>query len=145
MSLETRIEALTAAVIALTSTLQAAGSAPPVHQQAAPTGPGTPPPFNPAAQQATGAPAGMPGAPFPGGAPATPPPAPAPAGLPFNDVASLVKYATDTYHALEAKQAGRGAWIQQVMTQMGFNSANEIPASHYQAFYQQVENLKAQP
>lgn len=141
MSLETRIEALTAAVVALTAQMSganqmAAAAAPP----AAPVAPPAPPapPAMPAAPTFTPAPVAAP-------APPAPPAAPAAPGLPFTDVAGLVKYATDSYQTLEAKQAGRGTWLQQVVNQMGVGAVNELRPDQYAAFHATVENLKVQP
>lgn len=137
MSLETKIEALTAAVLALTAQMQ--GQAPAPVAPPAPPAPPAPTFAPPAAPLANG----MPGGPFtaPAAAPVAPPAAP---GAPFNDLTGCTKYAMDAYTALEAKGAGRGEVVTQVITHLcGSGSINDLPPVKYPEFYTIVEQQKA--
>lgn len=136
--LETKIEALTAAVLALTAQLQ--GQAAPVPAPVA------------AAPAAFAAPAaaplanGMPGGPFaaPAAAPAAASFAPPAGGAPFTDLAGCTKYAMDSYAALEAKGAGRGEVVTQLIQHLcGSNSINDLPVAAYANFYTELEKQKA--
>jgi len=136
MSLETKIEALTQAVIALTAKLESTNVAPatPVAQAPAPV--------------ATPAPAPAP-EPAPAPAPAMPAPppfvAPAPAapaatgGAPFSDPKGLIDYVMASYKALGPQ---KGAKIQGVLTDLGYQNINDVKPEHYGALYQGVEALK---
>jgi hypothetical protein len=133
MSLEAKIEALTAAVVALTAKLEA-GAAP-----AAPvviTAPA------PSAPQTFTAPAPAPAAPAPV-MPAPPSfvaPAPvAPAGAPFSDPKGLIDYVMTSYKALGPQ---KGAQIQTVLTSMGYGNINDVKPEHYGALFTGVEALK---
>lgn len=135
MSLESKIDVLTAAVVALTAALQAQQQTA-VVPQAAPVAP-APAPVAPQAPAFT-APAAPVAPPMPA-LPSFAPPAPAaPAGAPFTDLAGLVKYATESYAALGPK----GEMIGQVMAQLGHDNINNIRPDQYGAFYQAVEALK---
>lgn len=142
MSLESKIDTLTAAVVALTAALQDRQASPVVAPQAAQMTVGqapAPAPVMPQAPAFTAPPA--PVAP-PAAMPALPsfaPPAPAaPAGAPFTDLAGLVKYATESYAALGPK----GEMIGQVMAQLGHDNINNIRPDQYGQFYAAVEALK---
>ena len=140
MSLEAKIEALTAAVIALTAKLESSNVAAP-----APVAP-TPAPVVQAAPQpgdkvtismevpVAAAPA-MP-------APPTftaPAPAPAPTGAPFSDGKGLIDYVMGAYKALGPQ---KGAQIQGVLTSMGYQNINDVKPEHYAALHAGVEALK---
>ena len=92
---------------------------------------------------------GMPGGPFgtqpaPVVAAANPFAAPAAPGAPFGDLVGATKYAVDTYHALEAKQAGRGEVITQLIRHLcGSDAIDALPAAAYPEFYAQLEKQKA--
>lgn len=142
MSLELKIEALTAAVVALTAKLESSNVAPaaPVAQAPAPVvtpAPvAAPAPVIPAAPVAAPAPV-MPAAPT--FAPAAAAPA-APTGLPFNDGPSLIQYVMGVYKEIGA---AKGANIQAVLSNLGYQNINDVKPEHYAALFQGVEALKA--
>ena len=135
MSLEAKIEALTAAVVALTAKLEA-GAAP-----AAPVVIAAP---APSAPQTFTAPAPAPAAPAPV-MPAPPsfvapaPVAAAPAGAPFSDPKGLIDYVMTSYKTLGPQ---KGAQIQTVLTSMGYGNINDVKPEHYGALFAGVEALK---
>ena len=135
MSLEAKIEALTAAVVALTAKLEA-GAAP-----AAPVVIAAP---APSAPQTFTAPAPDPAAPAPV-MPAPPsfvapaPVAAAPAGAPFSDPKGLIDYVMTSYKTLGPQ---KGAQIQTVLTSMGYGNINDVKPEHYGALFAGVEALK---
>lgn len=136
MSLESKIDALTAAVQALTAKLESVNVAPtaaPV-QVAAPA-PAAPVVAAPVAAPVVAAPA-MPAPPsF-----AAPAAAPVAAGAPFADGKGLIDYVMGAYKALGPQ---KGALIQNVLTQLGYANINDVKPEHYAALYQGVEQLKA--
>lgn len=131
MSLEAKIEALTAAVVALTAKLEAgaAPAAPVVIAAPAPSAPQTftaPAPVAPVVA--------MPAPPsFVAPAPA------APAGAPFSDPKGLIDYVMNSYKALGPQ---KGAQIQTVLTSMGYGNINDVKPEHYGALFAGVEALK---
>ena len=131
MSLEAKIEALTAAVVALTAKLEAgaAPAAPVVITAPAPSAPQTftaPAPVAPVVA--------MPAPPsFVAPAPA------APAGAPFSDPKGLIDYVMNSYKALGPQ---KGAQIQTVLTSMGYGNINDVKPEHYGALFTGVEALK---
>jgi hypothetical protein len=142
MSIEQKIEALTAAVVALTAKLESSNVAAP-----APVAP-TPAPVvqaAPVAQYATpgGGPVPAPVA----AAPAMPAPpsfvAPQPvaavAGAPFTDGKGLIDYVMGAYKALGPQ---KGAQIQGVLTGMGYQNINDVKPEHYGQLFAGVEGLK---
>ncbi len=141
MSLEQKIEALTAAVVALTAKLESSNVAP-----AAPVAP-TPAPVVQAAPIVEPAPvaspapvAAAPAMPAPPSfvAPA-PAPAPAATGAPFSDPKGLIDYVMSSYKALGA---AKGAQIQGVLTGLGYQNINDVKPEHYAALHTGVEALK---
>ena len=136
MSLEAKIEALTAAVVALTAKLEsgAAPAAPVVIAAPAPSAPQT---FT-APAPAPAAPAPVMPAPPSFVAPA--PVAAAPAGAPFSDPKGLIDYVMTSYKTLGPQ---KGAQIQTVLTSMGYGNINDVKPEHYGALFQGVEQLKA--
>lgn len=131
MSLESKIEDLTAAIHALVAAM---GQRP--------------------AQAATVAPAPV-AAPVPApapvvAAPVMPPPptfsappvaAPAaPAAAPFTDQKSLITYVMGAYSALGPQ---KGAQIQTVLTSLGCTNINDVKPEQYAALFAGVEALKA--
>jgi len=136
MSLESKIEALTAAVVALTAKLESTNVAP-----AAPV-------VNPNTVTISAAPAPAP-APVAAPAPAMPAPpsfvAPAPAapaatgGAPFSDPKGLIDYVMSSYKALGPQ---KGAEIQKVLTNLGYGNINDVKPEHYGALFAGVEALK---
>lgn len=133
MSLESKIEALTAAVLANTAAIQAAAGA--TAPQASVTPPFVPQqaPVNTAPQQPT-TPA-MPPTPNFLAQPATP----APAAVPFTDAKGLVDYAMGVYKVLGPE---KGAGVQNVITSLGHANINDVRPDQYGQFYAAVEALK---
>ena len=140
MSLELKIEALTAAVTALTAQLQSGNVAAP-----APVAPAPAPVVQAAPVAAAPAPIAAP-APV-AAAPAMPAPpsfaapvaAPAATGAPFTDGKGLIDYVMGAYKALGPQ---KGALIQGVLTGMGYQNINDVKPEHYAALHTGVEALK---
>jgi hypothetical protein len=138
MSLEAKIEALTAAVTALTAQLQAGNVAAP-----APVAP-TPTPVVQAAPihvSVVDTPAPVAAAPAMPAPPSfvAPAPAPAPTGAPFTDPKGLIDYVMGAYKALGPQ---KGAQIQSVLTGLGYQNINDVKPEHYAALHTGVEALK---
>ena len=137
MSLELKIEALTAAVIALTSKLESGTVTP-----AAPVAP-TPAPVVKAEPVAVVVPTPVIAAPAMPAPPAfvtlTPFAESARTGAPFSDAAGLMDYVMTSYKAMGAE---KGALIQTVLTTLGYQNINEIKPEHYSALYAGIEALK---
>jgi len=136
MSLESKIEALTAAVIALTAKLESTNVAP-----AAPVVNPTPAPVAAPAPAPVAAPAP---APVAAAMPAPPtfqpaPAAPAATGAPFSDPKGLIDYVMSAYKALGPQ---KGAEIQKVLTGLGYGNINDVKPEHYGALHAGVEALK---
>ncbi len=140
MSLELKIEALTAAVTALTAQLQAGNVAAP-----APVAPAPAPVVQAAPVTVTFVDTPAPVAAAP--APAMPAPptftapvaAPAATGAPFSDGKGLIDYVMSAYKALGPQ---KGAQIQGVLTGMGYQNINDVKPEHYGALFAGVEALK---
>ena len=129
MSLELKIEALTAAVIALTAKLESSNVAP-----AAPVAPAPAPVVQVAPVIAAPA---MPAPPaFVAPAPA---PAPVAGGAPFSDGKGLIDYVMASYKALGA---AKGSQIQTVLTGLGYQNINDVKPEHYGQLFAGVEALK---
>ena len=150
MSLELKIEALTAAVVALTAKLESSNvtaaapvaPAPAPVVQVAPAPVATPAPAPVAAPVAAPAPvAAAPAMPAPPSfvAPA-PVAAPAPAGAPFSDGKGLIDYVMSSYKALGPQ---KGAMIQGVLVNLGYQNINDVKPEHYGQLFAGVEALKA--
>jgi len=140
MSLENKIEALTAAVVALTAKLESSNVAP-----AAPVAP-TPAPVVQAAPvhvSVVDTPAPVAAAPAMPAPPAfvapAPVAAPAPTGAPFSDGKGLIDYVMSAYKALGPQ---KGAQIQGVLTGMGYQNINDVKLEHYGQLFAGVEALK---
>ena len=140
MSLESKIEALTAAVIALTAKLESnnvAPVAPVVITSAAPAAPQTvtvqpaPAPVAP--------PAPVVAMPAPPTFMAPAPVAAAPVGAPFSDPKGLITYVMSAYTALGPQ---KGAMIQGVLTSLGYQNINDVKPEHYGQLFAGVEALK---
>jgi hypothetical protein len=142
MSLELKIEALTAAVVALTAKLESSNVSAP-----APVAPAPTPVVQaaPAAQYATPGggpvPAPLTTAPVMPAPPtfAAPAAAPAPTGAPFSDSKGLIDYVMGAYKALGPQ---KGAMIQNVLTGMGYQNINDVKPEHYATLFAGVEALK---
>lgn len=131
MSLEAKIEALTAAVTALTAVL--AG-------RAAPTVAAAPAPVAVAlAPVAAPVPVAPPVVAMPAPPTFTAPPPAAPAAAPFSDAKGLMDYVMSAYKALGPQ---KGASIQQVLTGLGVSTINEVKPEQYGALFAGVEALK---
>jgi hypothetical protein len=157
MSLELKIEALAQAVIALTAKIEginvtaAAPVAPapaPVVQAAPVPMPGDKVTISMAAPAPVAAPVVAP-APV-AAAPAMPAPpsfiapapvaAPAPTGAPFTDGKGLIDYVMSAYKALGPQ---KGAMIQNVLVNLGYQNINDVKPEHYGQLFAGVEALKA--
>jgi hypothetical protein len=133
MSLESKIEALTAAVQALTAKLESGNIAP-----AAPVAP-APAPVVKAAPVVAAAPA-MPAPPvFVNPAPYVPMDAPAPAPSMFTDPKGLIDYVMGAYKALGPQ---KGASIQGVLVGLGYQNINDVKPEHYGDLFNGIEALK---
>ena len=133
MSLEAKIEALTAAVVALTAKLEA-GAAP-----AAPVVIAAPAPSAPQTFTAPAPVAPAPVMPAPPSFVAPAPVAAAPAGAPFSDPKGLIDYVMSSYKALGPQ---KGAQIQTVLTALGYGNINDVKPEHYGQLFAGVEALK---
>lgn len=144
MSLETEIQALAQAVIALTAKIEGINVAP-----AATVAP-TPAPVVQAAPvvvSVVDAPAPLvqpaPAAPVMPAPPAFVAPAPVAApvasGAPFTDGKGLIDYVMGAYKALGA---AKGAQIQNVLVGLGYQNINDVKPEHYGALFAGVEALK---
>jgi len=132
MSLESKIEALTAAVQALTAKLES-GNIPP----AAPIAPAPVPVVK--AAPVVAAPA-MPAPPvFVNPAPYVPMDAPAPAPSMFTDPKGLIDYVMSAYKALGPQ---KGASIQGVLVGLGYQNINDVKPEHYGDLFNGIEALK---
>lgn len=141
MSLETEIKNLAAAVVALTAKIEGINVAPtiPVVQAPAPVAAPAPVVQAPAHVAAT-APVAAPAPVMPAAPSFVAPAAPAaPTGAPFNDPKSLLDYVMGAYKALGAE---KGAQIQTVLTQLGYQNINDVKPEHYAQLHAGVEALK---
>jgi len=134
MSLESKIEALTAAVIALTAKMESGTVTPaPAPVAAAPA------PVVVAPAPVVAAPVAAMPAPPAFVAPVVAAPVPVAAGAPFSDGKGLIDYVMASYKALGPQ---KGANIQGVLTGMGYQNINDVKPEHYAALYAGVEALK---
>lgn len=143
MSLESKIEVLTQAVVALTAKLESSNVAAPAPVAQAPAA--TPAPVAAPTPVATPAPvaapvAAAPAMPAPPAFVAPAAPAPVAGGAPFADGKGLIDYVMNAYKALGPQ---KGAMIQGVLTQLGYQNINDIKPEHYGALHQGIEALKA--
>ena len=127
MSLESKIEALTAAVQALTAKLESGNVAP-----AAPVAPAPAPVVK--AAPVVAAPA-MPAPPVF----VAPVAAPAPAPSMFTDPKGLIDYVMGAYKALGPQ---KGASIQGVLVGLGYQNINDVKPEHYGDLFNGIEALK---
>lgn len=132
MSLESKIEALTAAVQALTAKLESGNIAP-----AAPVAPAPAPVVKAAPAPVAAAPA-MPAPPvFVNPKPYVPMDAPAPSM--FTDPKGLIDYVMGAYKALGPQ---KGASIQGVLVGLGYQNINDVKPEHYGDLFNGIEALK---
>ena len=137
MSLELKIEALTAAVIALTAKMESGTVTPAAPVVVAPAPVVVAP--APVAAPVVAAPV-MPAPPAFMAAPvAAPAPVAVAAGAPFTDGKGLIDYVMGAYKALGA---AKGANIQGVLVGMGYQNINDVKPEHYAALFAGVEALK---
>jgi 2-oxoglutarate dehydrogenase E2 component (dihydrolipoamide succinyltransferase) len=137
MSLEQKIEALTAAVVALTAKLESSNVAAP-----APVAPAPAPVVQAAPVTVTVVDTPAPVAAAP--AMPAPPTFTAPVdvvsmSVPFTDGKGLIDYVMGAYKALGPQ---KGAQIQGVLTGMGYQNINDVKPEHYGALFAGVEALK---
>jgi hypothetical protein len=133
MSLESKIEALTVAVQALTAKLESGNVAPAAPVALAPA------PVVKAAPVVAPAPVAA--------APAMPAPpvfvapvaAPAPAPSMFTDPKGLIDYVMGAYKALGPQ---KGASIQGVLVGLGYQNINDVKPEHYGDLFNGIEALK---
>jgi hypothetical protein len=145
MSLENKIEALTAAVVALTAKLESSNVAAPapVAPAPAPVVQAAPVVTAPLAQAAPVAAPVMPAPPI-FVAPAANPLPTATAttttsNAPFTDGKGLIDYVMASYKALGA---AKGAQIQGVLVGLGYQNINDVKPEHYGQLFAGVEALK---
>lgn len=129
MSLESKIEALTAAVQALTAKLESGNVAP-----AAPVAPAPVPVVKAAPALVAAAPA-MPAPPVF----VAPVAAPAPAPSMFTDPKGLIDYVMGAYKALGPQ---KGASIQGVLISLGYQNINDVKPEDYRLLFTGIEALK---
>lgn len=135
MSLEAKIEALTAAVIHLTQVMQAAQNTSAPAPVAAPTpAPVVAAPVMPALPTFAATP------PAPAVAPVVAAQAAPAVACPFSDTQGLIAYTMGAYQAMGPE---KGAKIQGVLQQLGYANINDVKPEHFGSFYQGVEALKA--
>jgi len=145
MSLENKIEALTAAVLALTAKLESSNVAPaaPVAPAPAPVVQAAPVVESPRVTTPVVESAPVVAAPQMPAPPAFVAPAPAPApvagGAPFSDGKGLIDYVMSAYKALGA---AKGSQIQNVLVSLGYQNINDVKPEHYGALFAGVEALK---
>lgn len=142
MPLETKIEQLTQAVIALTQVIQSqaahvtpaspATQAQPAPVAAAPAAPAVQAPQAPVAAAPV-----MPALPTFQAAPVAAPAAPA---APFADVQGMIQYVMSAYQSMGPE---KGSKIQGVLSQLGYANINDVKPEHFGHLYQGVEALKA--
>ena len=138
MSLENKIEALTAAVVALTAKLESGNVAAP-----APVAPAPAPVVQAAPVVAPVVVAPVAAAPVMPAPPSFVAPvavaAPVASGAPFSDPKGLIGYVMDSYKTLGPQ---KGALIQGVLTGLGYQNINDVKPEHYAALHSGVEALK---
>ena len=139
MSLENKIEALTAAVVALTAKLESSNVAAP-----APVAPAPAPVVQAAPVVVPVVAAPVAAAPVMPAPPSFVAPVAAPVDVvsmttPFNDPKGLIGYVMDSYKTLGPQ---KGALIQGVLTGLGYQNINDVKPEHYAALHSGVEALK---
>ena len=142
MSLELEIKNLAAAVVALTAKIEGINVAPaaPVAQAPAPVMHVVIPTTDVPAPVTTAAPVmpAMPTFTAPVAAPVAA--APVAGGAPFTDGAGLIQYVMGVYKEIGAT---KGAMIQGVLGNLGYQNINDVKPEHYGALFAGVEALKA--
>jgi len=136
MSLESKIEALTAAVIALTAKMESGTVTPVAPVVTVPVAVASAPVAPPAPAPVVAAPV-MPAPPAFMAAPVVA--APVAGGAPFSDGKGLIDYVMGAYKALGA---AKGSQIQTVLTGLGYSNINDVKPEHYAQLFAGVEALK---
>jgi hypothetical protein len=131
MSLEAKIEDLTAAIHALVAAMGAGRPAAPAAVEPAVV---TVTPTSPVPAPVAAA---MPAPPV--FAPPAPAPAPTLPKAPFTDQKSLIDYVMSSYKTLGV---AKGAQIQQVLVSLGHQNINDVKPENYDALFAGVEALK---
>lgn len=142
MSLEQKIEKLTAAVEALTHALanQTVTQVPPVAAAPVVAAPAPVVASAPVVEAPVAAAPVMPALPTFEMPPAAPVPAPAlAAAAPFTDGKGLIAYVMEAYKAMGP---AKGAQIQSVLTGLGYANINDVKPEHYGTLYVGIEALK---
>lgn len=151
MTIESKIESLTNAVLSLVATLEARQSV--VSVQAAPVtvAPAAPAPVPVAPAPVEPVPVAAPVVAEPVAVVATAPVMPAPptfaapeptpvaAGAPFSDQKGMVEYVMGAYKAMGP---AKGANIQNVLSKMGYMNINDVKPADYADLYAGIEALK---
>jgi hypothetical protein len=136
MSIELEIKNLAAAVVALTAKIEGINVAPAAPVAQAPT-PVAAPVAAPAPVAAAPVMPAMPSFAAPVAAPVA---APIAGGAPFTDGAGLIQYVMGVYKEIGAT---KGAMIQGVLGNLGYQNINDVKPEHYAALFAGVEALKA--
>ena len=140
MSLEAKIEALTASVnqliAVMSATQQSAPSQPVTQPQAVNPAPVAAPPAAPVAPAPVAAAPAMPA--LPTFAPAPAPAAPVVAA-PFQNPQQVMEYTMGAYKAMGPEKGNK---IQGILQSMGVQNLNDLKPEQYGPFYQAVEALK---
>lgn len=137
MSLESKIEALTAAVQALTAKLESGNIAPAAPVVKAAPVVAAPTPLPASMLSAPPTPPAMPAPPVFVAPVAAPAPAPAPSM--FTDPKGLIDYVMGAYKALGPQ---KGASIQGVLVGLGYQNINDVKPEHYGDLFNGIEALK---
>ncbi len=127
MTIESKLDALTAAIVALTATVERIRPGAPTPPQPTPTSAPVGPIPVPAAPAMP--PFAMPGAPV----------APPASAVPFSDAKGLLTYVMEAYKAMGP---AKGAGIQTVLTNLGVGNINDVTPDKYAALHAGVEALK---
>ncbi len=126
MSLESKIDKLTATIEQLIVTLEQSSVAKPKATKKVAEAPKAEPTPEPVAEPS----------PEPV---AEPTPAPVQSDAPFNDAQGLTTYVMSRYKALGAE---KGAQIQGVLTQLGYTNINDVKPEHYGDLYKGCEAIQ---
>jgi hypothetical protein len=128
MTIESKLDSLTAAIVALVAVLDRT-----------PTVAAAPVAVMPAPVAAPVAPVAAPVAAMPSPPTFVAPPPAAPAAAPFSDPKGLMDYVMSSYKALGPQ---KGAQIQGVLGSIGASTINEVRPEQYAALFAGVEMLK---
>jgi hypothetical protein len=146
MSLELKIESLTAAINTLIDAINKQGTQAPIAPMVAAPAPVAAPIMDDKSKQMKAMLDSVAQMPTPA-MPAMPAPptfmapvaAPAPTGAPFSDPKGLIEFVMTSYKNLGPT---KGAGIQGVLTGLGYQNINDVKAEHYAALFFGIEALK---